>query len=232
MPLVIKKIITLFSIIILFSLNVTNMDASAARKKSPLIIVLPAPFNVSENYSSDTSSLYKWTSVLLRMSEQTKTPRPWSKNKTYLEHLDFDEMVKKVNDLINRYPYVTDKTLYGKSDYWATPTEFFLHGGDCEDFALAKYAWLRFLGVPDEKMRIAIVHDRIKNIPHAVLIVYINNKAMILDSQIKNIRASNVTSRYRPIYSINSLGWWVPQKQENFTLGMARGMNNLELINA
>ena len=54
-------------------------------------------------------------------------------------------------------------------------TDFFTRGGDCEDFAIAKYTALRALGVPEERLRVAIVHDDEKNLPHAILVVYTDN---------------------------------------------------------
>jgi predicted transglutaminase-like cysteine proteinase len=57
-------------------------------------------------------------------------------------------------------------------------------------------------------MRLAIVHDKIKNIPHAILIVYTDNGPMVLDNQIKTTKQASRVTRYKPIYSINSSGWW------------------------
>src|SRR5450756_1139456 len=94
----------------------------------------------------------------------------------------------------------------GVTDYWETPDEFFEHGGDCEDFALAKYAWLHSLGVPERRLRIAIVHDTIKDATHAVLIIYINRVALVLDDQVDEIREARAVTRYRMLYSINRLG--------------------------
>jgi predicted transglutaminase-like cysteine proteinase len=168
------------------------------------------PFNSSEIYSTNISPFYKWTSVLARMDARTKPLQPWLDNKEILESLPSWEMAQKVNDIINKYKNIADLITWGKNDYWETPAEFFAHGGDCEDFVIAKYAWLRFLGISEDRLRIAVVYDRIKSIPHAVLILYINGRAMILDSQVKEIRDSNTDSRYRLIYSINRLGWWYP----------------------
>ena len=41
----------------------------------------------------------------------------------------------KVNRFFNRAKYVTDKRLWGKADYWASPFEFIgKNQGDCEDY--------------------------------------------------------------------------------------------------
>ena len=123
--------------------------------------------------------------------------------------LPIDAQARRVNDLMNSVQYISDKRNWGRSDYWATPIEFLERGGDCEDFAIAKYAALRALGVPDSRMRVAIVKDTQKNIAHAVLIVYGEDGPLILDNQIKTVRADNSIRHYKPIYSINRTAWWL-----------------------
>jgi len=161
-------------------------------------------FGTREVASQDISAFTKWTGILKKLDrvsfQDSKTEQ--------FRHMSMVQKVSAVNDYVNQVRYIEDKDNFGQSDYWATPAEFFARGGDCEDFAIAKYAMLKELGVPESQMRVAIVQDKIKNIPHAVLIVYTNNGPILLDNQIK--RASQVASidRYKPIYSINANGWW------------------------
>lgn len=114
-----------------------------------------------------------------------------------------------VNDAMNTRPYVTDIDNWGRSDYWASLPEFLERGGDCEDFAIAKYTALRMLGVSDEYLRIAIVHDNWKNIAHAVLVVYTPEGPYVLDNQTSEIVLADAVGRYRPIFSINQTAWWL-----------------------
>ena len=58
-------------------------------------------------------------------------------------------------------------------------------------------------------MRLAIVQDLEKNIPHAVLIVYTDQGAYLLDNQIKRLISAERGSRYKPIYTINRQAWWL-----------------------
>ena len=118
-------------------------------------------------------------------------------------------MVQGVNRLVNENRYIVDKRNWGKSDYWATPVEFLKRGGDCEDFAIAKYTALRSLGFPEERLRVAIVQDTVKNIPHAVLVAYTDEGAFILDNQIKSLVDAERKGRYKPIFSINRQAWWL-----------------------
>ena len=217
-----------FILIVLSIIAIEQIQAPGAINAS--LAAYPAPFNGSEIHSRDITPFYKWTSMLARLDANKQPLQPWLDNRKMLESLPATDMIQKVDDIINSYDYVADITNWGVSDYWETPVEFFAHGGDCEDFAIAKYAWLRSLGVAEERLRIAIVYDRIKDMPHAVLILDINDKAMILDNQIKDIRDSNATTRYRMVYSINRLGWWFPKKSEGNKVSMLGEVKRQEEI--
>ena len=167
------------------------------------------PFNSPETHFTDITPFYKWTGVLRRMDARPQPPRQWLDNQKLMASLSPAQMIQKVDDIINSYDYVAEKVNWG-GVHWETPAEFFAHGGDCKDFAIAKYAWLRYLGIAEERLRFTVVYDRIQNMPHAVLIVYIHGRAMVLDNQVSDIRDSGNEPRYRLIYSINRLGWWQP----------------------
>ena len=50
------------------------------------------------------------------------------------------EKLRLVNDFFNRIRYVSDLEHWGVEDFWATPAELLAsNGGDCEDYAIAKY---------------------------------------------------------------------------------------------
>ena len=54
-------------------------------------------------------------------------------------------VLNKVNRFFNQVRFLADKDHWGKLDYWATPLELLAtNGGDCEDFAIAKYFSLRW----------------------------------------------------------------------------------------
>lgn len=63
--------------------------------------------------------------------------------------------VEHVQRHFNHLKRVADARLWGRKDYWATPSELLrAGGGDCEDLAAAKYFALRELGVPAERLRL------------------------------------------------------------------------------
>jgi len=175
----------------------------------------PALNGMEEKRSSNLKPFTKWVSMFNRFERQMKNNsnaqivREWQENLQDFRGLSIKAMADRVNDLVNEKRYILDSNNWGKSDYWATPVEFLQRGGDCEDFAIAKYTALRALGVPEERLRVAIVQDTKKNIPHAVLVVYTENGAYILDNQIKSLLDAERTGRYRPIYSINRQAWWL-----------------------
>lgn len=184
----------------------------------------PSLFGTTEIRSDNTAAFTKWTKMLDRFEKQltahsaATAPRlqAWKAELSRIRHLSTADKIAAVNNYINQVEYITDAKNWGQSDYWATPVEFFSRGGDCEDFAIAKYASLRALGMPAERLRIAIVHDKIKNIPHAVLIVYAENgQSYVLDNQDKAMRNINSVTRYKPIFSINQASWWMHRVQNS-----------------
>ena len=127
------------------------------------------------------------------------------------------EKLELVNDFMNRTPFVGDAQHWGKEDYWATPVEFLsTHGGDCEDFSIAKYFALRSLGVPDEKLRITYVKEIVVyNEAHMVLAYFPAPDAepLVLDNINKTIRPASTRTDLVPVYSFNGTGLWLAKDQ-------------------
>lgn len=191
------------------------VKASAKTKSYGSYGTYPALFGHSEQKSSELKAFTKWSDMFKRFENVIANgtgSAEISKLQSDLEGLrnaSLVDQVKGVNKIMNKVRYITDNNNWGKSDYWATPVEFLKRGGDCEDFAIAKYTALRMLGVPEERLRVAIVQDTYKGIPHAVLIAYTDEGPMLLDNQIKEAIFTDTTRRYKPIYSINRHAWWL-----------------------
>jgi len=184
----------------------------------------PALFGSGEKASTDISAFTKWKDMFSKFENEILNGKgsaelaSWKGEIATYKGLPLKTMAAKVNTLINKTKYITDNRNWGKSDYWATPVEFFTRGGDCEDFAIAKYVSLRALGVPENRMRIAIVQDTLKNIPHAILVVYTNSGAMVLDNQYSAMKYASSIKRYKPIFSINRTAWWLHKAPTTGTL--------------
>ena len=171
-------------------------------------------FGVSGTRHTDLSPFTKWTSFFERMSNEFTPQRDkpavknWIQFLASIRHNSVSEKITAVNDYMNQIAFLDDKQNYGQSDYWATPMDFLQRGGDCEDYALAKYMSLKALGVSTDHMRLAVVYDDVMSAPHAVLIVYDNGHANVLDNQNPIISDSAMLTRYKPIYSISQNAWW------------------------
>ncbi len=192
--------------------------------------VYPALFGADEKRSTNLKAFTKWSDMFERFDanlDDANTDKIVAGLKAELSEFKSSsilDMAHKVNDMMNKKKYIVDSKNWGKSDYWATPVEFMARGGDCEDFAIAKYVALRALGVPENRMRIAIVQDLQKNIPHAILVVYSEKGAVILDNQIKSVRPDRRIAHYKPIFSINREAWWLhttPQSSTNTIVAAA-----------
>ncbi|MFZ2620263.1 MAG: transglutaminase-like cysteine peptidase [Alphaproteobacteria bacterium] len=113
-----------------------------------------------------------------------------------------------VNRFVNRWPYVTDDVLWGRSDYWATPLEFIENSGDCEDYAILKYVTLRSLGFAPDDVRIAVVQDTVRNIAHAILIADEGGQRYVLDSLFTAVLEQGRLMQYAPYYTVNENARW------------------------
>lgn len=127
--------------------------------------------------------------------------------------------LRRVNEFFNRRVHsADDAAIWGKSDYWATPLETLGRAeGDCEDFAIAKYATLKLAGVSPEKLRLVYVKARIGGPAsrvvqaHMVLSYYPSPDAepLVLDSLISEIRPASRRSDLTTIFGFNADGLWV-----------------------
>lgn len=187
-----------------------------------------ALFGSDEKRSKNIKPFTKWTTMFERFDKELKSGasnhlvKQLQKDLSEFEGRSIKAMANGVNKMMNAKRYIGDNKNWGQSDYWATPVQFLQRGGDCEDFAIAKYTALRMLGVPEQNMRVAIVHDNVKNIPHAVLVVYTGEGTVVLDNQIKHMVDGDNAGRYRPIFSINRTAWWLHTAPSTTVLASAR----------
>lgn len=176
-----------------------------------------------EEQSDNIEMFTKWTGVLARYEEKAKTLdeicgkeqysscrlREWKEKLEELRGKPLREQIDGVNRFVNTYTYIEDIVNWGIGDYWETPYEMQVKGGDCEDYAISKYMSLRALGVGGDKLRIEIVQDlNLGGVIHAILIVFADDQVFVLDNQIKQVMLAVDIYHYKPIYSINEEHWW------------------------
>ncbi len=225
---VLRSVVT-FMLMFAMLTNVTGKKARADVLQSPQaqvtlisatqefakVSAYPALLGTAEKRDQNLKAFTKWTGMFSRFERELNVAgnaalvNEWQTQLDRFQGQSMKQMVNAVNKLMNEKPYVLDQNNWGQSDYWATPVEFLKRGGDCEDYAIAKYVALRSLGMPEERLRVAIVQDTLKNIPHAVLVAYTDEGAYILDNQNKGLVDAEVAGRYKPIFSINRQAWWL-----------------------
>lgn len=117
--------------------------------------------------------------------------------------------LRAVNRFVNRTPYAADGAAQGVRDHWAGPWAFLAGAGDCEDYAIAKYATLKQLGVPVRDMRIVVVEDVVRDLAHAVLAVRAGGRTWLLDNQTDGLVDAARDRRYAPYYAVNDERRWL-----------------------
>ena len=183
----------------------------------------PPLFGSSEVRSDKLSLFPKWRGALTRYFSEARLPdapctetafnrchlHQWKNFLDGLRGIDRLSQVKAVNYFFNRHPYVIDPKNYGVPDYWATPFQFLTRDGDCEDYAITKYFSLRSLGFSAGSLRIVVLQDLNLNTAHAILVVYLGSRALVLDNQVSTVVDAADIFHYQPIYSINEEHWWL-----------------------
>lgn len=179
----------------------------------------PRIFGSIELFSTKTARFPKWLGMLDRFQNGTKpcdsatcTTKGWKEFIADLRGQDLKTQLKEVNRAFNSHRYILDIDNWGEEDYWATPFQFLKKHGDCEDYAISKYFTLKALGVPIEDMRVVALQDLNLNLGHAVLVVYVGDKPMMLDNQIASVVPANSIRHYNPVFSINEAGWWLHRR--------------------
>lgn len=199
------------------STQAVELTLAAATTHHEAIRHYPELFGTHETRSNDIAPFKKWSALINLFEGKLNSSAPdsegvmqWRAEISRLKGLSRRKQIEGVNNFLNQIPYVDDRQEYGEAGYWhATPERFLDSGGDCKDYALAKYASLHALGFPVDELRVAIVQDKIKNLAHAILIVYSDDGSFVLDNQDKRVENIDTVNRYQPIFSINSTSWWL-----------------------
>ncbi|MGJ0315178.1 transglutaminase-like cysteine peptidase [Aliarcobacter cryaerophilus] len=151
------------------------------------------------------------TSLILKVEEKYGK---FAKNRfialnTMLEkskNSDLRTKLEKINDFFNDIKYASDQTVYSTSDYWANPYEFLAKDkGDCEDYAIAKYLALEYLGVPTSKMFLSYVRVKSSNEAHMVLTYFEtpSSEPLVLDNLRKTIQPASKRDDLIPVFNFN-----------------------------
>jgi predicted transglutaminase-like cysteine proteinase len=173
-------------------------------------------FSANDQYLTQANDYPRWAALVARHAAQTveidaciddATKCPTAL-KGYREvvlagrSLAPDRQVKLANKFINNRHWTIEPR---RDDEWRTLEEFLRSGGDCEDYAIAKYFVLRQLGFPIDDLRIAITWDMRVQDYHAVTMVHLDDSVLVLDVDGPPRRQQ---TDYRFLFSINESGIW------------------------
>jgi len=169
---------------------------------------------------SDLTPYTKWRDMERRMQEnpdwadedctsavKTCPQREWRKMLGRARSRSEEEQLDDVNRFLNKIDYVPDAINWNGIDYWETPREFFLKGGECKDYSISKYFSLKILGWPAERLWIVILQDLNLRVTHAVLAAELPDKTLILDNQVADLVDQSRIHHYRPIFALSEAGW-------------------------
>ena len=164
----------------------------------------------SELKLNTAETIEKWNQLLVLSDDA----RQFSTDISLVPSVKKLDLISGVNLHFNiYYLYEKDDIQYLKSDYWASPKEFQTSKkGDCEDYAISKYYYIKQKGFIDPKdMWIVVVkidnfNSKDNTTNHAVLLVRIGTEFYILDNRYMNVLSTKDISEYKPIYYLNEYG--------------------------
>jgi len=107
--------------------------------------------------------------------------------------------------------YSINKVKYKKDihDEWKKPEVFLKEGGDCEDYAIAKWKEFVHEGADPHQLRLLYVTKKgVKGSAHMVLADFSEEDPIIYDSNTNYIYKLSET-RYVPTYSLNKEQVWL-----------------------
>ncbi len=197
--------------------------AAAFVTATPAIADSSNLFNTIEYRTDSLDALPQWQRTLAKIEREQKSYRDCAADGRHCSSRAMQawqalikqqrgarqiSQLQSVNSFINQWHYRADGQNYGKSDYWASPNEFFRRSGDCEDYAIAKYVTLRQLGFSAEQLRLVVVEDKRRDLAHAILAAYVGNEIYILDNLSSEVRPQSAVSEYAPYYSVNENARW------------------------
>jgi len=121
-----------------------------------------------------------------------------------------DRQLGYVQAAVNRrIRWMSDATLRGKHDYWASAAETLAAGaGDQEDRAILKMQALRTLGFPSRDLYLMLGRDRADG-PETVLLVRSGGRVYVLDDTGAPPYAPEHTTQFTPVFTFGYGASWV-----------------------
>jgi predicted transglutaminase-like cysteine proteinase len=121
------------------------------------------------------------------------------------------DKLQMVNSWVNhRISFMSDIRSTGQVDRWSGAAETLNRGvGDCEDYAITKLQLLKALGFSEDDLYLSIVKDLVRRADHAVLVVRVDGRFMVLDNNVDRLVDPQEVADYRPVitYAASGKAW-------------------------
>jgi predicted transglutaminase-like cysteine proteinase len=102
---------------------------------------------------------------------------------------------------------MTDEAHWGVPDRWSAPLATLQSSrGDCEDYAIVKYAALLGAGISERDLKIVIFQNLLPKEDHAALAVYVDGQWLILDNRTLTLVSDTDVMRAIPEYVLDQNG--------------------------
>jgi predicted transglutaminase-like cysteine proteinase len=177
------------------------------------------PFGLATTILADGGLRDKWLGVQRRLDDELvqlalcEGDRESCASPAALQFLAIVEAAKardgrarlgEINRAINlAVRPVSDLAQYGQLDVWTSPLVTLTRGGDCEDYAIAKFVALRRAGIAPDDLRIVIMRDTIRGEDHAVAAARLDGHWLTLDNRRMAMVEDSDIRNYRPTFVID-----------------------------
>jgi predicted transglutaminase-like cysteine proteinase len=102
---------------------------------------------------------------------------------------------------------VSDEMQWGVADHWSDPFETLRSNrGDCEDYAILKYAALQLAGIPKDDVKIVILRNVFPSETHAAVATRVDGQWLILDNRTLTLVPDTDVTRAIPEFVLDHEG--------------------------
>jgi predicted transglutaminase-like cysteine proteinase len=203
----------------------TTLVAAPAHLRAHIHVAEPSrePFADRLLLPAGGSVLGKWFDVWRQWKEEKRilldcrTDRARCTDPAVLEFLAIVDGAKalkgraqlgEINRAINlAIKPADDFAAHGSIDVWSSPLATLTRqAGDCEDYAILKFAALLEAGVSSEDLRIVIVRDTARSEDHGVVAVRHEGQWLVLDNRRLSMLADTELANYSPLLQLDGAG--------------------------
>ena len=202
-----------------------DLRAETPEPSAPVEMPLqsPEPFGLVASSLPSGGLLDKWTSVQHQLDDEMvqlalcEGDRDGCVSPAALKFLDIVDAARsregrarlgEINRAINlAIRPVSDLAQHGQIDVWTSPLATLARGGgDCEDYAIAKFIALRRAGLAPDDLRIVVLRDTIHGEDHAVAAARLDGRWLMLDNRRMAMVEDDDIRNYRPTFAMDRDG--------------------------